>query len=164
MGLGLAHLRRAGIPQYRRDARRHRGDRADRADAGEAGVRAARTIHCGALGDVDVMTADRAKLQHYLALRRGTISIIVVLTIYQIIARSGHFAPALMPPLGAVARTLWDSLLDGTMIEHAAFTLYRVLCGFGLAVFIGFALCALMGRFRPVENFVLPLASALMPI
>jgi len=69
-----------------------------------------------------------------------------------------------MPPLGAVARTLWDSLRDGTMFEHSAFTLYRVLCGFGLAVFIGLPLGVLMGRFRPVENFVLPLASALMPI
>jgi NitT/TauT family transport system permease protein len=50
------------------------------------------------------------------------------------------------------------------MFEHAAATLYRVLCGFGLAVFIGLPLGVLMGRFRPVENFVLPLASALMPI
>jgi NitT/TauT family transport system permease protein len=110
------------------------------------------------------MTADRAKLQHYLALRRGAITIIAVLALYQAVARSGHFAPALMPPLGAVARTLWDSLIDGTMIEHSAFTLYRVLCGFALAVFIGLPLGVLMGRFRAVENFVLPLASALMPI
>jgi NitT/TauT family transport system permease protein len=105
------------------------------------------------------MTAERVR-----SLRRGAITIIAVLTLYQIVARSGHFAPALMPPLGAVARTLWDSLIDGTMIEHAAFTLYRVLCGFALAVFIGLPLGVLMGRFRPVENFVLPLASALMPI
>jgi NitT/TauT family transport system permease protein len=105
------------------------------------------------------MTADRVR-----SLRRGAGTIIVVLAIYQAVARSGHFAPALMPPLGAVARTLLDSLLDGSMFEHAAATLYRVLCGFGLAVFIGLPLGVLMGRFRPVENFVLPLASALMPI
>src|SRR3984893_13367467 len=110
------------------------------------------------------MTADRAKFQHYLALRRGAITIIAVLALYQAVARSGHFAPALMPPLGAVARTLWDSLIDGTMFEHSAFTLYRVLCGFALAVFIGLPLGMLRGRFRAVENFVLPLASALMPI
>jgi NitT/TauT family transport system permease protein len=105
------------------------------------------------------MTADRVR-----SLRRGAITIIAVLALYQAVARSGHFAPALMPPLGAVARTLWGSLLDGTMFEHSAFTLYRVLCGFGLAVFIGLPLGVLMGRFRAVENFVLPLASALMPI
>ena len=105
------------------------------------------------------MTADRAR-----SLWRGAGTIVVVLAIYEAVARSGHFAPALMPPLGIVARTLLDSLLDGSMFEHAAATLYRVLCGFGLAVFVGLPLGVLMGRFRPVENFVLPLASALMPI
>ncbi len=39
-------------------------------------------------------------------------------------------------------------LLDGTMLEHAAATLYRVLCGFGLAVLVGLPLGVLMGRFR----------------
>jgi NitT/TauT family transport system permease protein len=105
------------------------------------------------------MTAERVR-----SLRRGFITIIVVATIYQAAALSGHFAPALMPSLGAVARTLFDSTRDGTMLWHAAATLYRVLCGFALAVFIGLPLGVLMGRFRTVENFVLPLASALMPI
>jgi NitT/TauT family transport system permease protein len=105
------------------------------------------------------MSADRVR-----SLRRGALSIIAVLAVYEAVARSGHFAPALMPPLGVVARTLLDSLLDGSMFAHAAATLYRVLCGFALAIFIGLPLGVLMGRFRPVENFVLPLASALMPI
>jgi len=39
-----------------------------------------------------------------------------------------------------------------------------VLVGFGLAVAVGLPLGVLMARFRPVEHFVLPLASALMPI
>jgi NitT/TauT family transport system permease protein len=81
-----------------------------------------------------------------------------------VVARSGHFAPALMPPLGEVAKTLFDSLADGSMLGHAAATLYRVLCGFGLAVAVGLPLGILMGRMRPVERFVMPLTSALMPI
>ena len=48
-------------------------------------------------------------------------------------------------------------LLDGSMLGHAAATLYRVLFGFGLAVAVGLPLGVLMGRFRPVEHFVLPL-------
>src|SRR5207342_2047031 len=47
---------------------------------------------------------------------------------------------------------------------HAAATLYRVVIGFGCAIAIGLPLGVMMGRFRPVENFVLPLTSALMPI
>jgi NitT/TauT family transport system permease protein len=110
------------------------------------------------------MTGDRANLSRSRSLRRGALTLLAVAAAYEAIARSGYFAPALMPPLGTVARTLIDSILDGTMLWHAAFTLYRVLCGFGLAVFIGLPLGVLMGRFRAVENFVLPLSSALMPI
>jgi NitT/TauT family transport system permease protein len=55
-------------------------------------------------------------------------------------------------------------LLDGTMLTHAASTLYRVLLGMALAIAVGLPLGILMGRFKPVENFFLPLASALMPI
>ena len=98
------------------------------------------------------------------SLRRGTISLIVLMTIYEAMARSGYFAPALMPPLGTVAQTLFDSIRDGSMIAHAGVTLYRVLAGFVLAVAIGLPLGVLMGRFRAVENFVMPLTSALMPI
>ena len=105
------------------------------------------------------MTADRVS-----SLRRGAITLFVVAAFYEAVARSGHFAPALMPPLGTVAQTLLGSILDGTMLAHAAATLYRVLVGFVLAVAAGLPLGVLMGRFRPVENFVLPLASALMPI
>jgi ABC-type nitrate/sulfonate/bicarbonate transport system permease component len=110
------------------------------------------------------MTSDRTKPQNYLALRRGTTTIVVVAAIYEAVARSGHFAPALMPSLAIVAHTLVGMILDGTMFGHVAATLYRVLCGFGLAVAVGLPLGVLMGRWRPVEHFVLPLASALMPI
>jgi NitT/TauT family transport system permease protein len=105
------------------------------------------------------MTADRAR-----SIRRGATSLIVVAALYEAVARSGYFAPALMPTLETVAQTLFGMLIDGTMFLHAAATLYRVLFGFSLAVAVGLPLGVLMGRFRPVERFVLPLASALMPI
>jgi NitT/TauT family transport system permease protein len=110
------------------------------------------------------MNWDRANWDRARSLWRGAATIVVLGAIYEAVAKSGTFAPALMPPLGAVARTLYDSLLDGTMLGHTAATLYRVVCGFGLAVAIGLPLGVLMGRFRPIENFFLPLASALMPI
>jgi NitT/TauT family transport system permease protein len=105
------------------------------------------------------MTLGRAR-----SLWRGAATILVVAAFYEAVARSGYFAPALMPPLGTVAQTLVGMLLDGTIFGHVAATLYRVLFGFGLAVVIGLPLGVLMGRFRSVEHFVLPLASALMPI
>lgn len=98
------------------------------------------------------------------SLVRAAGSILLAAAIYEALARSGWFAPALMPTLPSVAATLYATILDGTMIEHALFTLYRVLFGFSLAVAVGIPLGILMARFRPVENFFLPLVSALMPI
>ncbi|MGB6730538.1 MAG: ABC transporter permease, partial [Xanthobacteraceae bacterium] len=105
------------------------------------------------------MSPDRIR-----SLRRGVLTLIVMAAAYQAVARSGYFAPALMPSLGTVAQTLLNSVLDGSMLHHAAATLYRVVIGFGLAVAVGLPLGVAMGRFRPVERFVLPLSSALMPI
>ncbi len=105
------------------------------------------------------MTASRAS-----SILRGALAVLIVAACYEAIARSGWFPRALVPTLPNVAATLWALLADGTMLRHAATTLYRMLCGFTLAVAIGVPLGILVGRFRPVENFFMPLASALMPI
>jgi NitT/TauT family transport system permease protein len=95
---------------------------------------------------------------------RAGLTLLVAAALYEGIARTGYFPPALMPTLPQVWTALVDSILDGTMIANAAATLSRVLVGVALAVAIGLPLGILMARFKPVENFVLPLASALMPI
>jgi len=95
---------------------------------------------------------------------RAAVTLLAAALIYEALARSGWFAPALMPTLPKVAGTLWVNLADGTLPAHAAATLYRVLTGLALAIAAGLPLGILMGRFRAVENFILPLASALMPI
>jgi hypothetical protein len=102
--------------------------------------------------------------QSFRSIVRGAITLAVAAALYEAAARSGYFAPALMPTLPAIARTLFAMIADGSMIEHAAFTLYRVMFGFSLAVVVGIPLGILMARFQRVENFFLPLVSALMPI
>lgn len=98
------------------------------------------------------------------SLYRAALTLAVAASIYEALARSGYFAPALLPTIPAIGRTLFASIADGTMIEHAAFTMYRVMFGFSLAVVVGLPLGILMARFQRVENFFLPLVSALMPI
>src|SRR4030095_2065356 len=98
------------------------------------------------------------------SLVRGTLAVLGAAAVYEAMARSGYFAPALLPTLPTIGRTLVAMLADGSMLEHAAFTLYRVMFGFGLAVVVGLPLGILMARFQRVENFFLPLVSALMPI
>ena len=95
---------------------------------------------------------------------RGAITLAAAAAVYEALARSGYFAPALLPTIPLIARALYANLADGSMIEHAAFTLYRVMLGFGLALAVGIPLGILMARFRRIENFFLPLVSALMPI
>ncbi|HXZ21380.1 MAG TPA: ABC transporter permease [Pseudolabrys sp.] len=102
--------------------------------------------------------------QRQRSLLRGALAVLAAAAVYEAMARSGFFAPALLPTLSAIAHTLFSTLADGTMIGHAAFTLYRVMFGFALSVVVGLPLGILMARFQRVEHFFLPLVSALMPI
>jgi NitT/TauT family transport system permease protein len=105
------------------------------------------------------MTAHRTR-----SALRAAITLVVAAAAYEALARSGIFPPVLMPPLSKIGGTLWTNLIDGTLIAHAGSTMYRVLVGMGLAVIVALPLGILMGRFKPIENFFLPLASAFMPI
>ena len=98
------------------------------------------------------------------SLRRHATSLLLAAAVYEGLARSGAFAPALLPTLATVGRALIDGVSDGTLPAHALATLYRVLMGLALAIAIALPLGILMGRYRPIEGFFLPLASALMPI
>ena len=95
---------------------------------------------------------------------RAAITLVVAALIYEAVARTEYFPAVLMPPLSKIGVTLVAGLMDGSIIAHAASTLNRVLIGMSFAVIVGLPLGILMGRFKPVENFVMPLASALMPI
>jgi len=95
---------------------------------------------------------------------KAFLSIVSSLFIYEGIARSGWFAPALVPTLPTIARTLWGMLGDGSMERHALNTLARVFAGLAAAALTGLVLGFLMARYRAVERFFSPLVSALMPI
>lgn len=100
----------------------------------------------------------------WLSMLRSIAGIALLAGAYEATARSGSFPPTLLPTLPKIFGTLVAMLADGSMIMHAAATLWRVLLGFGLAIVIAIPLGILMGRFRPVEKFFLPLVTALMPI
>jgi NitT/TauT family transport system permease protein len=103
--------------------------------------------------------ADRSR-----SLRRAAVSLLLAAAVYDGLARSGAFPPALLPTLPTVGRALIDGLLDGSLAAHTLYTLYRVLLGMGFAIAVGLPLGILMGRSHAIEGFFLPLASALMPI
>ena len=98
------------------------------------------------------------------SLIRGVLTLIAAALVYEGLARSGIFAKALLPTIPTILETLYAMLADGTLPMHAAATLYRVMLGFLLAVTLALPLGILMARFKRVEDFFLPLISALMPI
>jgi len=95
---------------------------------------------------------------------RGAAGVIAAVVVWEAFARSGYFSRALTPPVEAVLAILWQTLADGSMVQHALYTLGRVLLGIALACVIAIPLGMLMGRVRAVERFFLPVVSVLMPI
>jgi ABC-type nitrate/sulfonate/bicarbonate transport system ATPase subunit/ABC-type nitrate/sulfonate/bicarbonate transport system permease component len=112
------------------------------------------------MGDDD-MTASS---ERWRMIRRATVTLLAAASLYEAMAQSGLFPAVLLPTLPKVGCTLLNLIGDGTMLRHASYTLARVMVGFALAIVVGLPLGILMARFRAVENFVMPLASALMPI
>lgn len=95
---------------------------------------------------------------------RRTMGVVLVGLLWEVVARSGLFAPALAPTVETITAALARMTLDGTLVWHLLFTLYRVVSGLVLAAAVGIPLGILMGRFRLAEKFFLPLISVLMPI
>jgi NitT/TauT family transport system permease protein len=97
-------------------------------------------------------------------LRAALLSFVVAGAVWEAFARSGLFSSALSPSLVDVGAALARLALSGRLFVHIGYTLWRIVIGLGLACLIGIPIGMLMGRFRAVERFVLPLVSVLSPI
>jgi len=84
--------------------------------------------------------------------------------IWESFARSGLFSPALTPSVVDILRSLAGMIASGALAVHVLATLGRILIGLAGSCLVGVPLGMLMGRFRPVERFFLPLVSVLSPI
>ncbi|OLC36674.1 MAG: hypothetical protein AUH81_07820 [Candidatus Rokubacteria bacterium 13_1_40CM_4_69_5] len=92
------------------------------------------------------------------------LSFVVAGAVWEAFARSGVFSSALTPSLVDIAATLGRLVLSGRIFLHIGYTLWRILIGLGFACLVGIPIGMVMGRFRFVERFVLPLVSVLSPI
>ncbi|MBX9827794.1 MAG: ABC transporter permease [Xanthobacteraceae bacterium] len=95
---------------------------------------------------------------------RNAFPFVVVLGLWEIVARAGVFPAKLFPSLVTVAETFVRLTANGILPHHALDTILRLLTGFALAAAIGVALGILMGRSRRIEDIFLPLVSILAPI
>ena len=94
----------------------------------------------------------------------AVLSFVVAGAVWEAFARSGVFSSALTPSLVDIAAALGRLVLSGRIFLHIGYTLWRILIGLGFACLVGIPIGMVMGRFRFVERFVLPLVSVLSPI
>jgi NitT/TauT family transport system permease protein len=95
---------------------------------------------------------------------RNLFPFVVVGGIWEIVAHLGFFHPRLFPTLEQVALAFVRLTANGILPHHAIATLIRLLAGFALAAVVGLAIGIAMGRWRRVEDSLLPLVSILAPI
>ncbi|PYM11270.1 MAG: hypothetical protein DMD81_27395 [Candidatus Rokuibacteriota bacterium] len=94
----------------------------------------------------------------------GGVSFILAGVAWEAFARSSILPAAITPSISDIGIALWGMIRNGTMFVHVGFTLFRILVGLALAIFVGVPIGMLMGRFRFAERFFLPLVSVLSPI
>jgi NitT/TauT family transport system permease protein len=94
----------------------------------------------------------------------GLSTFIVAAIIWELVAWSGIYSATLFPDLGAIARAFFDLLVSGVLIWSSLGTLYRLILGFLIGGLIGIAVGMAMGRYRAVEDFLLPVVTIGYPI
>src|SRR5262245_37970211 len=101
---------------------------------------------------------------HWRAILRTASPFVVVLTLWEMVARAQIFPPRLFPTLETIAAAFVRLTLSGVLPRHAADTVLRLMAGFALAAIAGIAVGIIMGRSRLAEDLALPLVSIAAPI
>lgn len=91
-------------------------------------------------------------------------SILLVLAVWELLARSGKYTPYQLPALSAVLGRIWDDALSGDLAINTALTLYRALVSFAICAVLGVAIGMAMTRNRIANWFFDPIVSVGFPM
>jgi NitT/TauT family transport system permease protein len=119
--------------------------------------------------DVGSVTAYPSKPQllsgvRWHAVALAALPFVVVGALWEIVAHLNIFPPRLYPSLESIAAAIVRLTASGALPQHAVDTVLRLGSGFALAAAVGVGLGIVMGRWRLVEELVLPLVSMGAPI
>jgi ABC-type nitrate/sulfonate/bicarbonate transport system permease component len=89
---------------------------------------------------------------------------IVVIALWELATRLGGVDPIFLPAPSTVAVTFVGLILSGELFMHAAYSLGRLLLGYGIAAVSGIGLGLLIGWFRIFHIFFKPLVELIRPI
>ncbi|HET7848973.1 MAG TPA: ABC transporter permease [Pseudolabrys sp.] len=94
---------------------------------------------------------------------RSAISVLILLSAWEITARLQLTPPLFLPPFSVVAVQLGRSIGDGTLVADLALSLYRTFAGLALATAVGVFTGMLMSQSRFVHWFVDPIVALAFP-
>jgi NitT/TauT family transport system permease protein len=89
---------------------------------------------------------------------------IVAAGLWELAVASGRFPPALLPDLSTVAEKFVSLIISGVLVWSALGTLFRLVLGFVIGSVAGVGIGLLMGRYKYVEDFLMPVVSIGYPI
>jgi ABC-type nitrate/sulfonate/bicarbonate transport system permease component len=91
-------------------------------------------------------------------------SILLVLVVWELLARSGKYTPYQLPALTAVLGRIWDDAVSGDLAINTRLTLYRALVSFAICAVLGVAIGMAMSRNKIVNWFFDPIVSVGFPM
>ncbi len=94
----------------------------------------------------------------------GLAGVVVALTIWELLARSGMVSQAVFPPPTRALATGLSKVPPAELAGHVWTSVQRILIGFSLGAVLGIAIAILGGWYRTIGNLVRPLVELLRPI
>jgi ABC-type nitrate/sulfonate/bicarbonate transport system permease component len=91
-------------------------------------------------------------------------SIVLVLALWEALARSGSFTPYQLPSIGTVLNRIWADAVSGDLAINTALTLYRALVSFAICAVGGVAIGMAMSRNKIANWFFDPIISVGFPM
>ena len=95
---------------------------------------------------------------------RKLISPLLLLMIWELITRQGWIPAWFLPVPSVVFQTLFDMVISGELLHHAAISLGRAISGYAMAALVGVGLGLLIAWSRIVEDFFDPLIELIRPL
>jgi ABC-type nitrate/sulfonate/bicarbonate transport system permease component len=91
-------------------------------------------------------------------------SILLVLAVWELLARSGKYTPYQLPALSAVLERIWSEAVTGDLAINTALTLYRALVSFAICAVGGVLIGMAMSRNKIANWFFDPIISVGFPM
>jgi NitT/TauT family transport system permease protein len=94
----------------------------------------------------------------------GGVTFTILLIIWEVCARVSGLSNYILPDPITVVHSLYELLVNGTLVRHTVASLYRVTAGFYLAIIFGIPLGIVLGRLQYARWLINPIIQFLRPI